>query len=131
MTNNITINNKKNSIEITKAFEKAASRFGSDEYNMLRQAMNDNPNFKVIINKRKTAATSFKGLTYDFMENYIKAHDDDGSTMAEFNNLRATSDEAKAISAEAMSYGEIKAWFFQQYPVFAEFKKKREALLAA
>ena len=127
----ITINNRKNIIEITKAFEKAASRFGSDEYNMLRQAMNDNPNFKVVVNKRKTAPASYKGLTYDFMENYIKAHDDDGSTMIEFKNLRATSDEAKAVGAEAMTYGEIKAWFFQQYPVFAEFQKKREALLAA
>ena len=128
---NITINNRKNIIEITKAFEKAASRFGSSEYKDLRQAMIDNPNFKVVVNKRKTATTSFKGLTYDFMENYIKAHDDDGTAMIEFKNLRATSDEAKAVGAEALSYGEIKAWFFQQYPEFAEFQKKREALLAA
>lgn len=128
----ITINNRKNIIEITKAFEKAASRFGSPEYTDLRQAMNDNPNYKVVVNKRKSASTSYKGLTYDFMENYIKAHDDEnGTTMAEFNSLRATSEEAKAIGAEAMTYGEIKAWFFQQYPVFAEFQKKREALLAA
>ena len=31
---NLTINNKARTIEMTKKFEKAASRFGSDEYKL-------------------------------------------------------------------------------------------------
>ncbi len=128
----ICINNKKNTIEITKAFEKAASRFGSEEYNTLRQARNDNPSFKVVVIKRKTSSASFKGLTYDFIEKYIIAHDDEEkSIMAEYKSLRGMSDEAEAACADSLSYGEIKAWFLKEYPEIAEFHKKREAMLAA
>ena len=65
MTNTIVINNKKNAIEITKAFEKAASRFGSDEYKQLRQARNDNPNFKVVWSSDEYEE---KGLKFRFVE---------------------------------------------------------------
>lgn len=130
--NAISINTKKNTIEITKAFEKAASRFGSAEYDMLRQARNDNPNFRVVVAKRKAASASFKGLTFEYMEKYIKAHDDEeGSIMAEYENLRGLSDEAEAACADSLSYGEIKSWFLKEFPEIAEFHKKREAMLAA
>ena len=45
---NITVNAKRNEIVITKAFAKAASKFGTDEYNALREVRNDYPNFKVV-----------------------------------------------------------------------------------
>ena len=132
MTNNININNKKNAIEITKAFEKAASRFGSDEYNMLRKARNDNPNFRVVVIKRKTAAASFKGLTYEFMEKYIKSHDDEeGTVMAEYEDLRATSEEALAACVKSLSYGEMKVWFLNKYPEIKKFRERRENLTTA
>ena len=35
---NIKVNDKKRTLEISKTFEKAASRFGSDEYNALKKA---------------------------------------------------------------------------------------------
>lgn len=131
MTNNISINSKKNTIEITKAFEKAASRFGSDEYNMLRQARNDNPYFRVVIIKRKTSAVSFKGLTYEYMEKYIKAHDDEArSIMAEYEDLRATSESAMDAIADSLSYGEMKAWFLSKYPEIKRFHERRESLMA-
>lgn len=126
MTNNtITINSKKNTIEITKAFEKAASHFGSDEYNMLRQAHNDNPRFRVVVIRRKTSSVSFKGLTYEYMEKYIKTHDAEGTIMAEYKDLRATSDAAIEACAEALSYGEIRAWFLSTYPAIKEFHVRR------
>ncbi len=132
MNNNININNKKKSIEITKTFEKAASRLGSDEYNMLRQARNDNPNFRVVVIRRKPASASFKGLTYDYMEKYIMAHDDDKKTiMAEFKDLRGKSVEAEAACAQSLSYGEIKAWFLETYPAIREFHERRAKLTTA
>ena len=38
---NLTINNKARTIKMTKKFEKAASRFGSDEYKALQEARRD------------------------------------------------------------------------------------------
>ncbi len=132
MKNAIVINNKKNAIEITKTFEKAASRFGSEEYNLLRQARNENPRFKVVVIKRKTASVSFKGLTYEYMEKYINAHDDaEGTVMAEYEDLRATSEEAEAACAESLYYGEIKAWFLNKYPEIKKFHERRENLTTA
>ncbi len=126
MTNNtIIINSKKNALEITKTFEKAASRFGSDAYNQLRQARKDYPNFSVVVIKHKTASVSFKGLTYEYMEKYISTHDnEEGAIMAEYKNLRGTSEEAVAACADTLSYGEIKAWFLNQYPAIKDFHKR-------
>lgn len=128
---NLTINNKARTIEMTKKFEKAASRFGSDEYKMLQEARKDYPAYKVVV---KTSAAkgkeSFKGLTYEYMEKYIAAHDDDDKTiMAEYKMLRAISDEAKEMSAAARPYGEMKKWFFDKYPAFKEFTKSCEKVL--
>lgn len=131
---NIRINDKNRTIEMTtKKFAAAAKRYGTAAYKELQAVRKDYPDYRVVTKATRAKKTDkFKGLTYKFMENYIKKHDDEsGSIMAEFNNLRATSEEAKAFGAEAVSYGEIKAWFLEQYPEFAEFQKKRERTLAA
>lgn len=119
----LNINRKARTIEMTKKFEKAASRVGSDEYKKLQEARRDYPTYKEVV-KTSTAKSkeSFKGLTYTYMKKYIAAHDDEGKTiMAEFEMLRGTSEEAKAMNATARPYGEMKKWFFDKYPVFKEF----------
>ena len=130
---NLTINNKARTIEMSKKFEKAASRFGSDEYKMLQEARKDYPTYKVAVKTSTTKSKeSFKGLTYEYMEKYIAAHDDENKTiMAEYGMLRATSDEAKEMNATALPYGEVKKWFLDKYPVFKEFTEKRAKTLAA
>ena len=130
----MTINFHSNSIEMTKKFAKAASRFGSDEYKALQEARKDYPTFKIVTVTRKatTQKETYKGLTYSYMESYIKAHDDENkSIMAEYEMLRGRSQEAQEALAEGCSYIEIKAWFLNKFPAIAEFHKKREALLAA
>ena len=130
----MTINFRSNSIEMTKKFAKAAARFGSDEYKQLQEARKDYPTFKVatVTRKATTQKETFKGLTYSYMESYIKAHDDENqSIMAEYEMLRGRSQEAQEALAVGCSYIEIKAWFLNKFPAIAEFHKKREALLAA
>lgn len=51
----MTINFHSNSIEMTKKFAKAASRFGSDEYKALQEARKDYPTFKIVTVSRKPA----------------------------------------------------------------------------
>ena len=64
------------------------------------------------------------------MESYIKTHDDeDGSIMAEFEDLRATSKEAEELNMESASYQDIKAWFLETYPEIAKFQEKREKIM--
>ena len=65
------------------------------------------------------------------MEKYIKAHDNEESTiLAEYNDLRAKSEEAIELGAESASYMEIKDWFLKKFPAIVDFHKKREAILA-
>lgn len=127
---NIIINNKKHTIEINKTFAKAASLFGSDEYNALQAARHDNPSFKVVTVSKKTTKTEFKGLTYEYMEKYIAAHDDEEkSIMAEYEMLRGKSDAAQDAMAEAADYDMIKEWFLMTFPAISKFHSDREALL--
>ncbi len=131
IANSIRVIRKSREIVITKSFDKAASRFGTDEYEALQQARRDNPSYRVVVKSSRSNKTDhFKGLTYDFMEKYIASHDNADERMAEFNDLRATSEEAKEFGIGSASYGEIKAWFFKSYPEIAAFQRRREELLS-
>ena len=128
------INYKNQTIEMSKKFAKAAEKFGSKEYKQLREARSDYPDFKVVTVSRKASGQkeSYKGLTYSYMENYIKTHDDEKkSIMSEYEMLRGLSAEAQEALAEPCSYNEMKDWFLKKFPAIAEFHKKREMLLAA
>ena len=98
-------------IEVTKTLANKASRFGSEEYTMLRTAINDLPDFTVVVKATKPARQSYtKGLTYQCMESYISTVDEDGSIMQDFLCLR-----------QGCSYNEIKYWFFTKFPEFNNF----------
>ena len=128
---NITINEKRNEIVITKKFAEAAKRFGSDEYRELKAARLDYPSYKVVTRKVKPSKNDkMKGLTYKFMEDYINNHDDEEKTiMAQFLDLTAKSEEAEELNAAAASYKEVKDWFLNTYPAIAAFTKKQEDIL--
>ena len=129
---NIHINTKDQKIEMTKKFAENARCFGTLEYRQLQEVRHDYPMFTESIKyASRKKRDSFKGLTYEFMESYIEKHDEDGSIMEMFKDFRAQSDEAIAFGAKSMSYGEIKSWFFKQYPEIAAYQQKREALLRA
>lgn len=121
----ITINTKKNVIEMSKAFEKSAMIVGSNEYETLQEARRDYPNFKVITKTATKKRDAYKGLTFKKMEEYIAKHDEDGTIMATFKDYCATSDEAKEMGIAALSYGEIRAWFLETYPEIEAFYSKR------
>lgn len=133
MKKNITINTKNSTIELnSKKFAIASSRYGTNEYKELQEVRRDYPDFKVVeISTRKTPKSSYKGLTYKYMEDYIAKHDDeDGTILEEYMTLRAMTDEAEEAFAESLSYQEMKEWFLDKFPAIAEFHKKREAILA-
>ena len=127
---NVTINHENRTIEITKQFKAAACRFGTDEYKAIKEAVADHPSYKVVVKKSKRTKDAYKGLTYSFMENYIKKHDDeDQSIMNEFMELRALTDEAKELEMDSFSYLEIKDWFLKRFPEIEKYQLRREAII--
>ena len=117
---NITINYKKNTIDITKSFEKSASAFGSEAYNELCAARNAFPSYSLVIKANKSS-NSFKGMDYNFMKEYISKHE----------NAEKHTEELQELIDKKLSYGEIKQWFVEIYPAFKEYKTRAQWILAA
>lgn len=118
----ITINAKNRSIELTKTFATASSKFGTPEYDQLQQVRKDYPTYTVIQRqiKRNSNKECYKGMTYEYMEDYIMTH---GSVETIQANLREF-EEMRLISkchSKAFRYPVIKSWFLQKYPEIAKF----------
>ena len=133
--NNLNVNMKNRTIEMTKKFAAASSKFGTEEYKTLQEVRRDYPSYKVVTITRKASksdSSAFKGLTYEYMEKYIAGHDDEEKTiMLEYMMLRGESEEAEEAFADSASYQEIKDWFLDTFPAIAEFHKKREKMIEA
>lgn len=68
---NLTINNKNRTIEMTKKFAKAASRYGTEEYNVLQAARKDYPTYQVVTKSsggKGKGKENHRGLTYEYMK---------------------------------------------------------------
>lgn len=132
---NITINEKKHTIEMDKTTSKLASQYGTEAYKALQEVRSAYPTFSVVVvnrktENRKTEKNDYKGLTYKFMEKYIQAHDDENkSKMKAYFTLRGESKEAEDVGANAASYAEIKDWFLDTFNDFGKFFKERETLM--
>ena len=70
MANGLKVLNTKKTIEMTKAFAKAASDPRSDEYALLQKVRNDYPTYSVVKRtvKHKKSQEHYAGLTYEYME---------------------------------------------------------------
>jgi len=129
----MTINYTSMTIEMTKAESKAAGKVGTEAFKEMLSLMQQFPNYKILVVTRASTKKSceYKGLTYDYMKNYIKAHDDGQKTiMTEFEMLRGESIEAKDALAESCSYQEIKTWFLGKFPEIKKFHEMRNNLLS-
>ena len=128
--NTITLNHKTRTIEVTKKFYAAASKYNSEEEILLRGAQQNNPGYKVEVISRKTKST-YKGLDYEFMTTYIKAHDDENKTkMAAFLEMRALTAEAIMMDVAPADYLSVKEWFLNEFPEIEAFHEKRKQMLA-
>ena len=118
------INHMNCTIELTKAEMKAAEKFGSEMYLNLREARQDNPNYRVKLVAPSKKVDRHKGLTADAMKKFIEKHDDENQTiLKEFYQLRGLTPEGKKDEAGCpVSYGELKQWFFEQYPQFVKME---------
>ena len=57
-----------------------------------------------------------------YMENYIKAHDNNDENLKDFYKLRGMNEKGeKDVLIEEHSYGEIKMWFLSTFPEIEKF----------
>ena len=117
----------KKTIEMTKAEAKAAGKIGSDKFNELREYMEIYPTFTIDIKAPAKRKVEFRGLTYEYMRDYIKKHDDEnGTIMAEFRELIAQDKKDKVEGAEhleATGYLDVKKWFLAKFPEIRQYKE--------
>lgn len=89
------------------------SRFpGTPEYNRLKAIREDFPDFAVsqrTINKPKSKET-YKGLTYEYIENYIRFHENAENMLADYQKLK------DIIGCHNSHYPKVKKWFLNNYP---------------
>ena len=109
----------KKTIEMSKTEAKAAGKIGSEEFKELRQYMEMYPTFTIDIKAPAKRKVEFRGLNYEYMKAYIKKNDDeDGTIMAEFNDLIALDKKNKVEGAEhleAAGYLDVKTWFLKKF----------------
>lgn len=121
-------------IEMTKAEAKAAGTYGTAEFEELNNLRAAFPTFR-IVTKASKSKDNMRGLNTDYMEKYIKSHDEDGTILKEFYSLRGCDEKGKKIDfAPVAPYGTLKQWFLTYYPevakmndTVAEILKKAQA----
>ena len=110
-------------IILYKWFAEKAKNPKSKEYKMLVEYIKSLPNFEVVIRgdiNINSNQEHYKGLTYDYMKEYIKRFEPVETRDAVLKEL----DDKLFISechSKAYRYPEIKNWFLEKYPEIVNY----------
>ena len=97
-------------LTISKAFEKNASVYGTDEYRTILNLRKDYPNLKIFVKTQKAAEkTANDKLTYTKMRDFIKLCPDSNKRLATFDRVLALS------KCQRSPYAYAKHWFLENY----------------
>lgn len=107
---NITMNLTANTLTVSKTFYKKASIFGSAEYYELRQAMIENPSFKIEF--KTYDKKTYHGLDFDTMTDYIKSQPNSENQLKVFEAVK------RIAKAKNSLYPLTKKWFLNAYPEY-------------
>ena len=127
MRNTLKINHTNRTIIMDRTFAKLAENTFSEEYRHLQMVRADYPTYTVVRKtiKKNPDKETWKGLTYDYMINYIITHETNETRKAVMDEF----DELKLISechAKSKRYPVIKNWFLNKYPAIKEFGMPKE-----
>ena len=127
MKNVLKLNHENCTIVMDRTFAKRSENTRSEEYTHLQQVRQDYPMYEVIRRKitRNTEMEHYKGLTYEFMEDYIMTHGTADEIKANLNKY----EELRLITqchSKARRYPAIKSWFLETYPEIVKFGNKEE-----
>lgn len=105
--------------QVTKAFEKQARIFGTPEYREWRAYRQDFPSAQMVTKtiKKNASKRTYKNLTYDNIERFLKVQPTSKELIKEFN-------DQKAIAAiQQNPYRAVLAWFLSKFPKYDEYKE--------
>lgn len=127
MNGHLVINHEKRTITMSRTFAEGAKNVGSQEYAALRNCKRDFPEYEILTRhiKRNSNKECYRGLTYEYMRQYIAYFDENvNEAMNEFNE--------KIIISECHSkrYPVVKDWFLEKYPKVKEFGMPKLAEMA-
>ena len=113
-------------IEMTKTEAAKAGKIGNEQYEELCTLMNRFPTFEIEIVKTSTKSVDhLKGLTYEYMENYIEKHNKE--LLTEFYELCGKDENGKKIKfGVSFTYGEVRMWFLEQFPEIENFEARKK-----
>lgn len=112
MKNVLKVDHKSKTIVMDRTFAKKAEIVGSKEYNLLQTARRDYEGYTVIRReiKKNLNKECYRGLTYDYMRNYILSHTGAETMIQKFNELLLLT------KCHSIRYPHIKKWFLDSYP---------------
>ena len=122
MTNRLLVDSENRRLIMDKTFARNAQIVGSVEYDMLQRARSDYATYSVVTRqiKRNPNKESYRGLTYQYMVDYIMTHEDCETAKAVLDEF----EEMQLISqchSKAFRYPTIKKWFLERYPEVRNF----------
>ena len=111
------VDDKNRRLVMERKFDVARRIVGSPEYDLLRRAMADYPHYTVVLKHIKTNPEKrvYKNLTYEYMREYIKRHDNSTARLKEFDEKILRS------KCHAIKYPKVKEWFLAAYPEIDDF----------
>jgi len=122
MKNVLKIDHVERKLIMDRTFAKYAMDTRSEEYAHLQRVRLDYPNYTVVQRQisRNSDKKTYNGLTYKYMEDYIKSHgtkEESKANLAEFKEKLLIS----KCHSKAFRYPVIKAWFLDKYPEIRDF----------
>ena len=122
MKGTIKLDHFEKNIYLSNAFANAAKKVTSEEYKLLREVMENHPDYTLVKYeiKKNPNKESYCGLTYEYMDNYIASHDESGEIKKIYDELRLRA------QCHSIRYAHIKKWFLQTYPEIDDFSGKKE-----
>ena len=117
MANTLKLDHKNGQIVMDRTFAKKSEDTMSTEYAHLQNVRRDYPNYTVVRHtiKKNSNKETYKGLTYEYMEDYILTHgsaEDIRKNLAEYEELLLLSE----CHSRSRRYPAIKRWFLETYP---------------
>ena len=118
MRNTIIRDDVNKQLLMTRTFAKLSMDIRSEEYQLLQTARRDYPNYEVVARtiRRNSDKKTYHGLTYAYMEKYIKLHGND-EQKKKFNEMRLIGE----CHTRGFSYATIKKWFLETFPEVEKF----------
>jgi hypothetical protein len=112
MKNVLKIDHKNGKIIMDREFSIKSSTYGTQEYNHLQNARKDYPEYTVErkVIKKNSHKEAFKGLTYEYMEQYMERYKVDEATLQEYRDVRFD------VKCHSIRYPYVKQWFLKRFP---------------